>query len=73
MANSNLPAKKEQNMPKGLAEKPKAITVLAEKFGDMVEVQHKKLSKEEFQKAEQNFDRIVNKARASRGRRRETA
>jgi hypothetical protein len=73
MANSNLPARKGQNMPKGLAEKPKALAALAEKFEDMVEIQRKKLGKEEFQKAEQNFDRIVNKARASRGRRRETA
>lgn len=46
---------------------------LAESFENLVESQRKKLSKEEFKKAEENFERIVNKARASRGRRRETA
>jgi hypothetical protein len=56
------------------AEKPKsAMATLVESFEDLVESQCKKLSKEEFKKAEQNFERIVSKARASRARRRETA
>ncbi len=56
------------------AEKPKsAMETLVESFGDLFESQRKKLSKEEFKKAEQNFDRIISKARASRARRRETA
>jgi hypothetical protein len=56
------------------AEKPKsAMATLAGSFENLVESQRKKLSKEEFKKAEENFDRIVNKARASRARRRETA
>ena len=56
------------------AEKPKsAMAALAESFENLVESQRQKLSKEEFKKAEENFERIVNKARASRGRRRETA
>ncbi len=49
------------------------MAALAESFENLVESQRKKLSKEEFKKAEENFDRIVNKARASRARRRETA
>ena len=56
------------------AEKPKsAMAALTESFENLVESQRKKLGKEEFKKAEENFERIVNKARASRGRRRETA
>jgi hypothetical protein len=56
------------------AEKPKsAMTTLVESFENLVESQRKKLSKEEFKKAEENFERIVSKARASRARRRETA
>jgi hypothetical protein len=56
------------------AEKPKsAMAALTESFENLVESQRKKLGKEEFKKAEENFERIVNKARASRARRRETA
>jgi hypothetical protein len=56
------------------AEKPKsAVATLAESFENLVESQRKKLSKEEFKKAEEHFERIVSKARASRARRRETA
>jgi len=56
------------------AGKPKsAMAALVESFESLVESQRKKLSKEEFKKAEEKFDRIVSKARASRGRRRETA
>ena len=56
------------------AEKPKsAMAALAESFENLVESQGKKLGKEEFKKAEENFERIVSKARASRARRRETA
>jgi hypothetical protein len=46
---------------------------LVESFENLVEPQRKKLGKEEFKKAEQTFERIVSKARASRERRRETA
>jgi len=56
------------------AEKPKsAMAALTESFENLVESQRKKLNKEEFKKAQQNFERIVSKARASRARRRETA
>jgi ribosomal protein S20 len=50
-----------------------AMATLAGSFENLVESRRKKLSKEEFKKAEENFDRIVSKARASRARRRETA
>jgi hypothetical protein len=56
------------------AQKPKsAMATLTESFENLVESQRKKLSKEEFKKAEEHFERVVNKARASRARRRETA
>jgi hypothetical protein len=56
------------------AEKPKsAMATLTESFENLVESQRKKLGKEEFKKAEENFERIVSKARVSRARRRETA
>ena len=72
MAN-NTPPKKDPGMA-SLAEKPKsAQATLSESFEKLVESQRNKLSKEEFEKAEKNFERIVNKARASRARRRETA
>jgi hypothetical protein len=44
-----------------------AMAALVESFESLVESQRKKLSKAEFKKAEQKFDRIVCKARASRG------
>jgi hypothetical protein len=72
MASNDPPPKKGPSMS-SLAEKPKAAHALAERFERMVEEQKSKLSKEEFHKAEENFERIVNKVRASRGRRRETA
>lgn len=49
------------------------MAALTESFENLIESQRKKLGKEEFKKAEQNFERIVSKARASRARRRETA
>ncbi|MGA9965166.1 MAG: hypothetical protein WBQ10_08180 [Terriglobales bacterium] len=56
------------------AEKPKsAMAILAESFENLVESQRKKLTKEEFKKAEEHFEPIVNKARAFRARRLETA
>jgi hypothetical protein len=56
------------------AEKPKsAVTALVESFENLIESQRKKLSKKELKKAEQNYERIVTKARASHARRRETA
>jgi hypothetical protein len=73
MSNKDARSKKGSAMATS-AEKPKsAMAALAESFEDLVESQRKKLSKEEFKKAEENFEWIVSKARASRARRRETA
>lgn len=73
MSNKNAPSTKGSDMATA-AEKPKsAMATLAESFENLAESQRKKLSKNEFKKAEENFERIVSKARASRARRRETA
>jgi len=73
MGNKSASSKKGPDMATP-AEKPKpAMATLAESFENLVESQRNKLSKEEFKKAEENFERIVSKARASRARRRETA
>jgi ribosomal protein S20 len=73
MSNKDTRSKKRSAMATS-AQKPKsAMATLAESFENLVESQRKELSKEEFKKAEENFDRIVSKARASRARRRETA
>jgi len=73
MSNKDIAVKKGSGVATS-AEKPKsAMAALTESLESLVESQRKKLGKEEFQKAEQNFERIVSKARASRARRRETA
>ena len=73
MSSKGTSAKKGSHVATS-TEKPKsAVAALVESFENLVESQRKKLSKEEFKKAEQNFERIVTKARASRARRRETA
>ena len=73
MGNKGTSSKKGPDMATP-AEKPKsAMATLAESFENLVESQRNKLSKEEFKKAEENFERIVSKARASRARRRGTA
>jgi hypothetical protein len=73
MSNKDARSRKGSAMATS-SEKPKsAMAALAESFENLVESQRRKLSKEEFKKAEENFERIVNKARASRARRRETA
>jgi hypothetical protein len=73
MSNKDTATKKGSDVATS-AEKPKsAMAALRESFENLVESQRKKLSKEEFKNAEQNFERIVSKARASRARRRETA
>ena len=73
MSNKDTPSKKGPAMATA-AEKPRsAMATLAESFENLVESQRKKLSKAKFKKAEENFERIVSKARASRARRRETA
>ncbi len=58
--------------------KPKAksaMETLVDSFSDLVEDARKRMSPEEFRRAEREFDEIVDKARAraSRAGRRETA
>jgi hypothetical protein len=73
MSNKDTASKKGSYVATS-GEKPKsAMAALTESFENLVESQHKELSKEEFKKAEQNFERIVSKASASRARRRVTA
>jgi hypothetical protein len=50
-----------------------AKDTLVDRFAALIEAQRKKLRPEQFQKAEENFERITKKARAARARRRETA
>ena len=52
-----------------------AIDTLVDSFSDLVEDAKERMSPEEFQKAQKEFDEIIDKvrARASRGGRRETA
>jgi hypothetical protein len=73
MSNKDARSKKGSAMATSAQKTKSAMAGLAESFENLVESQRKKLNKEEFKKAEENFERIVNKARASRARRRETA
>jgi hypothetical protein len=51
------------------------MDTLVDSFSDLVEESRERMSPEEFQRAEKEFDEIIDKAkaRASRGGRRETA
>ena len=52
-----------------------AMDTLVDSFTELVEDARKRMSPEEFRRAEQNFDKIIDKAkaRASRAGQRETA
>jgi hypothetical protein len=50
-----------------------AMDSLTDSFSDIVSQAKKRMSEKEFQRAEEKFDQIAKKVRASRGRRRETA
>jgi hypothetical protein len=62
-------------MSKAAAKPKSAMDELGGYFSDLVEDARERMSPEEFQKAEKEFDEIINKAkaRASRGGQRETA
>jgi hypothetical protein len=60
-------------MPSRAPKSKSPLDTLAEKLDRLIERQRHKLSKEEFQKAEDNFKRVVKKARVSAARHRETA
>ena len=51
------------------------MDALVDSFSELVEDARKRMSQEQFRRAEENFDKIINKAkaRASRDGRRETA
>jgi len=60
-------------MAKSAPKLKSAMDSLVDSFGRIVSEAEERLSKEEFRKSEKKFNEIVNKVRASRGRRRETA
>ena len=62
-------------MPKSKSKPKSAMETLVDAFDDLVEDARKRMSPEEFRRAEKNFDAIIDKAkaRASRAGRRETA
>jgi len=62
-------------MPKAAPKSKSAMDALVDSFSELVEDARERMTPEEFQKAEKEFDQIIDKAkaRASRGGRRETA
>ncbi len=62
-------------MAKSKTKAKSAMETLVDSFSDLVDDARKRMSPEEFRRAEKEFDEIVDKsrARASRGGRRETA
>jgi hypothetical protein len=60
-------------MPKSAPKSKSAMDTLVDSFSELVAEAKERMSDEEFRQAEQKFDEIVNKVRASRGRRRESA
>jgi hypothetical protein len=62
-------------MPKSSAKSKSAMDKLVDSFSDLVEDARKRMSPEEFNRAEENFDKIIDKAkaRASRDGHRESA
>jgi len=62
-------------MPKAAPKPKSAMDELVDSFHALVEDARERMSAEEFQKAEKEFDKIIDKAKAcaSRGERRETA
>ena len=62
-------------MPKAAPKQKSAMDTLVDSYSELVEDARKRMSPQQFQKAEKKFDKIVDKARArvSRDGRRETA
>jgi hypothetical protein len=56
-----------------LAKSTPAMDKLVDSFKRIVSKAKERLPDEEFQQAEKQFDNVVNKVRAARGRQRETA
>jgi hypothetical protein len=60
-------------MAKSAGKSKSGMDKLVDSFTDLVAEAKERMSPEEFREAEKKFDAIINKVRASRGRRRETA
>jgi outer membrane protein assembly factor BamD (BamD/ComL family) len=60
-------------MAKSAPQSKSAMDTLIDSFTELVEEARERMSEEQFRQAEKKFDAIVNKVRASRGPRRETA
>jgi hypothetical protein len=60
-------------MAKSAPKTKSAMETLVDSFSDLVAEAKEHMSDEEFRQAERKFDEIINRVRASRGRRRETA
>ena len=60
-------------MSKSAPKSKPAMETLVDSFSDLVAEAKERMSKAEFREAEKKFDEIINKVRASRGRRGETA
>jgi hypothetical protein len=51
-------------MPKSSAKTKSAMDKLVDSFSDLVEDARERMSPEEFRRAEKNFDKIIDKAKA---------
>lgn len=60
-------------MAKAEPKSKSAMDKLVDSFSDLVSEAKERMSDEEFRQAEKKFDEIIDRVRASRGRRRETA
>lgn len=60
-------------MPKAPRKQKSAMDTLVESVSRIRSEARERMSAEEFRRAEEKFDEVVNKVRASRGRKRETA
>jgi hypothetical protein len=65
----------ESVMPKSKPKAKSAMDALVDSFSNLVEDARKRMSPDEFRRAEEDFDKIIDKAkaRASRAGHRETA
>jgi len=60
-------------MPRSAPKSKSALDTLIDSVSRIRTEARERMSQEEFRRAEKKFDEIVNKVRASRGRKRETA
>jgi len=60
-------------MAKSATKTKSALETLIDSFSRLREEARQRMPEEEFRQAEENFHKLANKVRASRGRKRETA